>query len=151
MLNRIDSKAKKAEGVWTLAGGDGLNLVGGGFGTVKDSVDKAACALTSTIVTPMSGNYAGWLAVPETVVSKGQVEICKKCLEIEGTDDVIAIAPGWSLCACGEGSEFTAASGTWKLKYVAASAKKWAKVDTATPITKVYSFPAYVKAYIEGL
>ena len=151
LLNRIDSKCKKTEGAWTLADDDGLNLVGAGFGTVKDTVDKGACAILSTIVTPMSGNCAGWLAVPETVVSKGKQEICEKCSVIEGSDDVVAIAPGWSLCACEDGSEFTAASGTWKLKYNASAAKKWAKVDAATSITKVYNFPAYVKSYIENL
>ena len=152
LLNRIDKKLKKAEGAWTIGGpDDDVFLVGSGFGTVKDSVTKSSCTIDSVILTPMSGNCAGWLSLPSTVVKKGTTSDCKKCQVVEGTDDVIAFAPGWSLCACAEGSERTAASGTWKLKYVSEAAKKWQKADESLSITKVYSFPAYVKSYIEAL
>ena len=130
---------------------DDLFLVGGGFGSVKDSLVKGQCVLDEVILTQMSGNVAGWLSLPEVVVSKGQDEVCEKCSVIEGTDDVVAIAPGWSLCACAEGSEQTTASGTWKLKYVAAASKKWAKVQADASITTVYSFPSYVVSYLKSL
>lgn len=152
VLNRIDKKLKKAEGAWTIGGTDGETfLAGSGFGTVKDDVSKSTCTIDSVILTPMSGSVAGWLALPSTIVKKGTAEDCKKCEVVEGTDDVIAVAPGWSLCACDEGGEYTAASGTWKLKYVAAAAKKWQKADESLSITKVYAFPSYVKSYIEAL
>lgn len=152
LLNRIDKKLRKAEGTWMLGEeGDDLFLVGGGFGTVKDSLAKGQCVLNEVILTPMSGNVAGWLSLPEIVVSKGRDEVCEKCTVIEGTDDVVAVAPGWSLCACAEGSEQTTASGTWKLKYVAAAAKKWAKVQADASITTVYSFPSYVVSYLKSL
>lgn len=152
LLNRIDKKLKKAEGAWTIGSfDDDIFLVGSGFGTVKDTVSKSTCTISSVILSPMSGNCAGWLSLPSSVVKKGTAEDCKKCQVVEGTDDVIAVAPGWSLCACEEGSERTAASGTWKLKYVTAAAKKWQKADASLSITKVYSFPAYVKSYIEAL
>lgn len=151
VLNRIDKKLKKAEGAWTIGSTDAnVFLVGSGFGTVKDDVSKSSCAINSVILTPMNGNCAGWLSLPATV--KGTDEDCPKCGEVTpGTDDVETVAPGWSLCACGEGSEYTAASGTWKLKYNAVASKKWQKADTTLSITKVYSFPSYVKSFIEAL
>lgn len=152
LLNRVDKKLKKAEGTWVLGDtGDELFLVGGGFGTVKDALAKGQCVLNEVILTPMSGNVAGWLSLPEVVVSKGKDEICWKCEVIEGTDDVVAVAPGWSLCACAEGSEQTTASGTWKLKYVADASKKWAKVQADASIVTVYKFPSYVVTYLKNL
>ena len=152
VLNRIDKKLKKAEGAWTIGDTDAeVFLSGSGFGTVKDAVSKSACTIDSVILSPMSGNCAGWLSLPAITV-KGSSEDCTKCGEVtEGTDDIVSIAPGWSLCACGEGSEFTAASGTWKLKYHAAASKKWQKAETELSITKAYSFPSYVKTFIESL
>lgn len=152
VLNRIDKKLKKVEGSWVLGDmGDELFLVGSGFGTAKDSLIKGQCMLDEVILTPMSGSVAGWLSLPEVVVSKGKDKICKKCRVIEGTDDVVAVAPGWSLCACAEGVEQTAASGTWKLKYVADASKKWAKVEADASITTVYKFPSYVVSYLTAL
>ena len=152
LLNRIDKKLKKAEGAWVLGDiSDDLFLVGGGFGTVKDSLVKGQCALESVILTPMSGNVAGWLNLPEVVVTKGADEFCWKCKAIEGSDDVMAVAPAWSLCACADGFEQTAASGTWKLKYVSGAAKQWNKVQADASITTVYNFPAYVVTYLKSL
>jgi hypothetical protein len=152
VLNRIDKKLKKAEGAWTIGSTDAeVFLAGSGFGTVKDDVSKAACTIDSVILSPMSGNCAGWLSLPAITV-KGSSGDCPKCGEAtEGTDDTVTVAPGWSLCACGEGSEFTAATGTWKLKYHAAASKKWQKAETDFSITKAYSFPSYVKTFIESL
>ncbi len=151
VLNRIDKKVNKAEGAWTLDGGDELFLLGAGFGSVKDDVSKSTCTITDTILTPMSGNVTGWMGLPSIVVTKGTADDCYKCQVIEGTDEVVAFAPGWSLCACDEGSESTAVSGTWKLKFLAAAAKKWGKVEATESITKIYSFPGYVVSYINSL
>lgn len=150
-LNRIDKKLKKAEGSWVLSGDDEFYLVGAGFGTVKDEIAKAACTFKEVILTPMSGNVAGWMTMSSTIVSKGKADVCKKCQTIEGSDDLSAIAPGWSLCWCSEDSELTAISGTWKLKYLAAASKKWKKSEVDGKITEVYSFPSYVRSYIESL
>ena len=152
LLNRIDKKLKKAEGTWVLGEmDDELFLVGGGFGTVKDTIPKGTCALAEVILTPMSGNVAGWMSMPEIVVAKGTDDICEKCRVIEGSDEVVAFAPGWSLCGCGEGFEQTTVSGTWKLKYVASAAKKWGKVQADVSITSVYTFPSYVASYLKSL
>ena len=150
VLNRIDKKVNKAEGAWTLESDD-LYLLGGGFGNVKDSVSRSTCTILDTILTPMSGNVAGWMGLPSIVVSKGKEDDCYKCQVIEGTEEVVAFAPGWSLCACDEGSESTAVSGTWKLKYLASAAKKWGKVDASFSITTVYNFPGYVVSYLNSL
>ena len=150
VLNRIDKKLNKAEGAWTIEADD-LVLLGGGFGDVKDSVSKATCTITSTILTPMSGNVAGWMGLPSVVVTKGTADDCYKCQVIEGTDEVVAFAPGWSLCTCDEGSESTAVSGTWKLKYLSSASKKWGSVDASASITTVYSFPSYVVSYFKSL
>ena len=152
ILNRIDKKLKKAEGAWMIGSLDSdVFLSGAGFGTVKDDVAKASCTINSVILTPMSGSCAGWLSLPSVTV-KGTAEDCPKCGEVTpGTDDVETVAPAWSLCECAEGGEYTAASGTWKLKYNAAASKKWKNADASLSITKAYSFPSYVKTFIESL
>ncbi|MBP5285818.1 MAG: hypothetical protein ILO34_06880 [Kiritimatiellae bacterium] len=151
-LNRIDKKLNKAEGAWKLADtNESFCLVGGGFGKIKDTLLKSECKILDVVLTPMSGNVAGWMSMPTVVVGKGTDEICKKCEVVAGSDDVVARAPGWSLCYCGEGSEFSAVTGTWKLKYVKAASAKWGKVEATESITKVYSFPSYVASYIESL
>ena len=99
----------------------------------------------------MSGNVAGWMGLPSMVVSKGTADDCYKCMVVEGSDEVVAFAPGWSLCACDEGSESTAVSGTWKLKYLAAASKKWGKVEASASISTVYTFPSYVLSYFKSL
>ena len=99
VLNRIDDKLKKAEGAWMLEG-DSICLIGGGFGNVKDDVSSSTCTIMSTILTPMSGNVAGWMGLPSVVVAKGKADDCYKCQVIEGSDEVVAFAPGWSLCTC---------------------------------------------------
>ena len=152
VLNRIDKKLKKAEGAWTIGGTDAeVFLAGSGFGTVKDAVSKSTCTIDSVILSPMSGNCAGWLSLPAITI-KGSPGECQRCGEVtEGTEDIESVAPAWSLCACAESSGYTAAFGTWKLKYQAAASKKWKESDTSLSITKVYSFPSYVKSYIESL
>jgi len=151
-LNRIEKKLNKAEGAWVLANTNNtFTLVGGGFGTVKDSVSKAACTIDETILTPMSGHVAGWMTLKRIVVTGGTPDDCKKCEVVSGTDEVVAVAPGWSLCYCSEDSDFTAVSGTWKLKFLSSQSKKWGKVDASESITNVYSFPSYVVSYINAL
>lgn len=149
LLNRIDKTLKKCEGTWDLAG-DGFELVGGGFGTVVDVVDKECCTLDSTIIKTMNGNCAGYLSLPPTIVSEGTQEVCEKCEQIQGTDDVVAIAPAFTLCECGDASEITTATGTWRLKYHQSASSKWNKSSATEPITSVYGFPSYVVSYINA-
>lgn len=153
LLHRIDKKLKKAEGAWTVGDvGDELFLAGGGFGSVKDEVSKSNCTLDSVILNNMSGSVAGWMVEPEAIVSKGKSKECSWCEYKEAEDEVVAYAPGWSLCACEEASELTAVSGSWKLKYLAASAKKLSKIDpNVSGILTIYSFPGYVSKYLKGL
>lgn len=153
LLHRIDKKLKKAEGAWTVGGsGDDFFLTGGGFGTVKDEVSKADCTINSVILSSMSGNVAGWMNTPTTTVAKGKDAECTWCKYVEGEDAVVAYAPGWSLCACEEASEQTAVSGTWRLKYLASSAKKLSKIDpTSSNVLTIYSFPGYVSSYLKSL
>lgn len=150
ILNRIDRTLKKTEGLWTLEG-ETVGLTGGGFGTVRDTVDKECCSIDNTWITTMSGNCAGWFTMPSTVVGKGKEEVCTKCSLIEGTEDVVAVAPGFSLCDCEEDTEITAVSGTWRLKYNAMLTRKWSTASADASITTIYNFPSYVKAYIDSL
>ena len=91
------------------------------------------------------------LTMPSVVVSKGDEEICEKCSLVPGTEDVVAYAPGFSLCECEDGSELTAVSGTWRLKYLATQSSKWKKAASDTSITTIYSFPSYVVSYLNSL
>ncbi|MBO7482691.1 MAG: hypothetical protein J6U17_02235 [Kiritimatiellae bacterium] len=150
LLNRIDKRLTKVEGAWKMENSD-LMLVGGGFGTLKDVVDKECCTIESTVLTTISGNCAGWMKMPSTIVSKGKDEVCEKCTVIAGTDDVIAVAPGFTLCECADDSDQTAISGTWRIKYSKALSTKWNKASAATPITSIYNFPSYVLNYLNSL
>lgn len=150
LLNRIDKKLTKVEGAWKMENSD-LMLVGGGFGTLKDVVDKECCTIESTVLTTISGNCAGWMTMPGAIVTKGKDEVCEKCKVIAGTDDVIAVAPGFSLCECSDDSDQTAVSGTWRIKYSKLLSEKWNKAASDTPITTIYKFPSYVLAYINQL
>ena len=150
LLHRINKNLKKCEGTWTIAG-DSCSLTGGGFGTVQDKIDKECCTIEETIIKTMNGNLAGWLTMPSVVVSKGDEEICEKCSLVPGTEDVVAYAPGFSLCECEDGSELTAVSGTWRLKYLATQSSKWKKAASDTSITTIYSFPSYVVSYLNSL
>ena len=150
LLHRIMKNLKKVEGTWTMEGSD-FSLMAGGFGTVKDTIEKECCSIEETIINTMNGNIAGWLTMPSVVVSKGKEEICDKCQLVEGSDDVVAVAPGFSLCECDEGSELTTVSGTWKLKYLKAQSASWSKAQASASITTIYSFPSYVVRYLESL
>lgn len=150
LLHRIMKNLKKCEGAWTMEGGD-FSFMGGGFGTVKDTIDKECCTIENAYIPSMSGNLAGWMTLPSVVVAKGKEEVCEKCKIISGTDDVVAVAPGFSLCECDDGSEFTAVSGTWRLKYLAKQSTSWNKASADLPITSVYSFPSYVVTYLNSL
>ena len=150
LLHRIMKNLKKCEGTWTLEGDD-FSFTAGGFGTVKDVVDKECCTIENAYINSMNGNLAGWMTLPAVIVSKGKEEVCEKCSIISGTDDVVAVAPGFSLCECDDGSEFTAVSGTWKLKYLAKQSASWNKAAASEPITAIYSFPNYVQNYLNNL
>ena len=150
LLNRIDKKLTKVEGAWKMED-DEITLVGGGFGTLKDVVDKECCTIESTVLTTISGNCAGWMKMPFAVVKSGTGEICEKCKVVAGTEDVVAIAPGFSLCECADDSDQTAISGTWRIKFNKSLSDKWNKASSDTPITSIYKFPSYVLNYINKL
>ena len=154
LLNRIDKKYKKAEGTWLLAG-EGFSIVGGGFGTIFDSIDKKCCVIKDTRLNKISGKCAGWLTMPPTVVAKGTDEVCEKCKIVAGTDDVIATAPAFSLCECfageGEGFDLTTVSGLWAITYSAQLSSKWNQATADGEITKLYPFPSYVVNYFAAL
>lgn len=150
LLHRIMKNLKKCEGAWTLEGDD-YSLMGGGFGTVKDTIDKECCTIENAYISAMNGNLAGWMTLPSVVVSKGSEGICEKCRLVSGTDDVVAVAPGFSLCECDDGSEFTAVSGTWKIKYLTKQSTSWNKASATEPITSIYAFPSYVRSYLDNL
>ena len=150
LFHRIMKNLRKCEGTWTLTG-DTFSLVGGGFGTLQDKIDRECCAIEDTIVKSMNGNVAGWMTMPPVVISKGEAELCKKCEVVAGSDDVVAYAPAFSLCECDDGSELTTVSGTWKLKYLVAQSKKWKKAASDTSIIEIYAFPNYVKNYLNSL
>lgn len=150
LLHRINKNLKKTEGAWTLTGTD-FFFTGGGFGTVKDTVDKECCTLENTVITTMSGNLAGWMTLPAVVVSKGKDGVCAKCSLVPGSDDVIAVAPSFSVCECADGSAFTAVSGTWKLKYLSRQSTRWNSAGASDPIWDIYLFPSYVRSYLESL
>ncbi len=150
LLHRIFKNLKKCEGTWTIAG-DSFSLVGGGFGTLQDTVDKECCSIEETIIKTMNGNVAGWMTMPPIVISKGTDDVCEKCSLVPGTEEVVAYAPGFSLCECDDGSELTTVSGTWKLKYLVAQSKKWKKAASDTSIIEIYAFPNYVKNYLNSL
>ena len=150
LLHRINKNLKKCEGAWAIEG-DSLQLTAGGFGTLKDEIDRECCTIESSIIQNMNGNLAGWMAIPVVITKKGEDPICDKCHAVEGTDDVVAFAPGFSLCECDEGSEFTAVSGTWKLKFLTAQSKRWQSAGATDSITTIYNFPGYVLNYLNSL
>jgi hypothetical protein len=149
VLNRIDTMSK-CEGMFVLRArwpGQQLTLQGAGFGSVKNT----GC---DTYINSINGNIVGWRFTGSEsfgcvfCAANGCVVglICDSCLERAlGMDTRL----------------WTAATGTWKLKYNASVSKKLSK----TPfISKVYKFPKTsglaaefatvadrVNAFIEGL
>ncbi|MCQ2389785.1 MAG: hypothetical protein MJ240_00050 [Kiritimatiellae bacterium] len=153
IANRIDKSAAKCELTWILSSEDGtFYLVGSGFGSLKDNVlkDKNTCTLLSSIISPVSGSFAGWMLPGAVVTTKATSGTCNWCEKIEGTEAVTATAPGWPICLeCGETcslNQGSSAFGTWKIKY---NKKISAKLQKATKITEAYTFPAYVKAVMD--
>ena len=149
VLNRIDTMSK-CEGMFVLRArwpGQQLLLQGAGFGSVKNT----GC---DTYVNSINGNIVGWrFAAGESFgcvfcAANGCVVglICDSCLER-------AIGMDTRL--------WTAATGTWKIKYNSSAAKRLSK----TPyISKTYKFPKNsgvaadfatvadrVNAWLEGL
>lgn len=153
IANRIDQSAKKSELTWVLESEDGLfYLVGSGFGRLQDDVlkNKDTCTLVSSILAPASGSFAGWMLPGAVVTVKATKGTCNWCEKIEGTEAVTSIAQGWPICLeCGDSCSVNQASsayGNWKIKY---NKKVSSKLTTASKITDVYPFPAYVKAVMD--
>ena len=126
VLNRIDTMTK-CEGSFVLNArwpSQRLLLQGAGFGTVKNT----GC---DTVISTISGNIAGWrFAANEAYgcvfcAANGCVvaPICDQCLELAlGVDTRM----------------WTAASGTWKLKYNQTATRRLRRNPF---ISKTYSFP----------
>jgi len=138
LLNRIDSTAKKAEGAWTYEA-ECYNLYGGGFGSVKviGGADEEEIVLTS-----LAGNVAGWKCAPGYTRKTGKSEACTFCGSAKEADEETDIAVAWTLCDCGESTDYTAVSGTWNLKY---NASATAKLRKEVSIFEAYKFPEYAK------
>ncbi|MCR5413317.1 MAG: hypothetical protein K6F50_01150 [Kiritimatiellae bacterium] len=152
LLNRIFRNGKKVEGTWTLTDESGdFSITGAGFGTVKDTtVKEPICMRTNTWIPSMNGNVAGWSTTGAIVTAKATSGECSWCEKVAGTEEKTAAAAGWSLCECEDSDERTAASGTWRLKYVPkASAALASTSKSVQKITEVYNFPSYVKSVIE--
>ena len=134
LLNRIDSTAKKSEGAWTYES-DCYFLTGGGFGSVK--------VVNEDITIPaMSGNLAGWKCAPGYTYKTGKYIPCTFCDPGQEESEEWITAIAWTLCDCGDSEDFTAVSGTWKLKYNATATKK---LRNSSSVFDAYKFPDYVK------
>lgn len=126
-IGQIDKTGKKAEAYGTLAGDDFGALSLAGFGAMSLKTTKATDCVDATCtgyVKSLSGNAAGYLVPAE-------VEDC----------DYVSIG----CCEDATALENTAAYGTWKVSYNAATAKKMAKAaltDEDGDATKGYKFPA---------
>ncbi len=149
LLNRIDSTAKKAEGAWIYEA-DCYSLVGGGFGTVKTGKvkDEDGETYETFYLASLSGNVAGWKCAPGYTYKTGKYIPCTFCNPGSEESEETVTAEAWSLCDCGEGGDWTAVSGTWKLKY---EKKATAKLNKSTSIFDAYSFPSYVKSALQAL
>lgn len=156
LLNAIDKKGDKCEGSFTIGEIDADSeafLCCSGFGTLSIVYTKAPCEdpelNCTSYLKSMSGNVAGWMPAP-VLTTAGRPGTCVFCGEGEaGEDPTSEVAEAWDFCPCEDYADvdFTAVSGTWKLKY---NAKLSKKLMTTGNITDVYKFPADVKAAVLG-
>lgn len=156
LLGRIDKRANKVEGSWTISTDNGLvSIRGGGIGTVKDSSVGADCNLSNTVVKAISGSCGGWLPAPIIIAEHGTPGECSYCSITPGTPDVYKMVPSLSLCGgcdlCGDesclalGVEKTTAYGNWKLKLHEKATKALLEHDS---VLDAYKFPTYVRDYM---
>lgn len=134
VLHRIDNNMKKAEGVIDLTA-DGWHIMMAGFGKAE-SVTNGVGRLVN-----LKGNFAGYRTAPTwRWVDKGVP--CTFCdsgtADIEYEDSALA----WPLCSCAAPTPYTAVFGTLNMKYNKALS---ARLNDATKITDIYSFPDYVR------
>lgn len=117
-INRIGKKASEVEMYWILKVvptgddvGDEGKLNNAGFGKVTDKEDGCDSYISSA-----KGNTAGYLPAPGSEYSD-----CIYCGET-------GYCEAWNFCECQEdyykGDEFTAATGTWTLKYNKSASSK---------------------------
>lgn len=157
LLNAIDKTGDKCEGSWTI--GDMSEdseafLAFAGFGTLQTVYTARPCEdpelnCTSYLKT-MTGTAAGWMPAPgyKTVGKPGSCKFCGGNTPDE--EDTIDIATAWDFCPCEEYADvdFTAVSGTWTLKYNAATSKKL--TDKASIIDAGTKMPSSVKDQVEN-
>lgn len=158
MLNRIGSTAKEVEGCWDMRLADGagetvFDLVGAGFGTVKDTIlskDKESGTVEidydESYVASISGSFAGTGIGPAITTVTVIEEECSYCTGGRAREEIVEREPStvWSLCACGgEDDALTAAHGTWTIKYNASASKRLAK---SSGILEAANVPKYVKS-----
>lgn len=123
------TNSKKIEAYGTLAGDDFGALAWAGFGTLTSKTTKQACEddACAAWVKSISGGIAGTLVAPE------YNDACSDCNSIEyaGCCEDIQLAS-------------TAAYGTIKISYDAATAKKVALAEDADDIAKFAKIPAAI-------
>ena len=132
-------KSKKIEAYGGLNGEDFGALSWAGFGTMASSVKKYACSDDECLMYPKSitGGIAGYL-VPG-------VWACNPCGDDEDACDSIQ----YEGCCCDLLLENTAAYGTIKITYDAATAKKVALAGDGAPVASFYKIPSAAAATID--
>ena len=126
-LNRITADFKSVEGTWILANNvdpQALYLMGAGFG--KASIAANTCR---SIISSMSGSFAGFRMPGADDHDVGSCPYCGI--------DVCNIEPFCFGCAWIDGTDLTAAYGTWSIKFNKTAANKLKKT---MQITKSYTF-----------
>ena len=143
VLNRIESTAKKVEGLWTLdlfyldADDNSVQefaLVGAGFGTAAGNVYDEDDNET-TYISSISGQAVGQRFY--TCVGD-EVELGSFC-KMGGATPYDFI--WWELCDCADGALDTVAFGSWSIKWNGKVASAMAKKAN---ILDAYKFPKYV-------
>ena len=138
VLHRIENKMKKSEGVFELTA-DGWHLMFAGFGKAESFTNNVGRLVN------MKGSFAGYRTAPTWKWTEYGAP-CTFC--DSGTADIEfeETALAWPLCECAEAAPYTAVFGTWTLKF---NKSLSAKLNDATKITEVYSFPGYVKSRLD--
>ena len=134
VLHRIENRMKKAEVAMELTA-DGWHLMLAGFGRAQSFSDGAGRLID------LKGNFAGFRTAPKWTWTEYGVP-CTFC--DSGTADITYedTALAWPLCTCAEATPYTAIFGTWMIKYNKVLSDK---LNDATAINEIYSFPSYVR------
>ena len=161
LLNAIDKGGDKCEGSWTIGNmsDDSVAFLAfAGFGTLQPIYTVQPCVdpeiNCTSYLKSMSGTVAGWMPAP-SYTTAGKSGHCTFCGDYEpGEEPTTDIATAWDFCPCEEYADidFTAVSGTWSIKYNAASSKKLtgSKRDNSVALTivDVVKMPSNVKLLV---